>query len=254
MADDLIVAGGASAAPLVYTVPGAQEIILKAGYATFTGTSATSAYLPCMRIIAPGNKVVGEYIAATAVGAGASAEVSFGPFLGRGAGGGMTLIYNNVLAAPAASFDITAIPQHFHSLLLLGNLRTNGAGTTQNSIVQVNGNVNPTTYSYVDSFGNKLQNVNGQYLMPSAAAGADAEHTSQSAIWFHDYAQVLHDHEYGGTVGVVAVEANVATWFAGVVSVVSCATVAAGIARLTILPDAGTAWDAPSSITLYGLP
>lgn len=85
MADVQIVAGGVSAAPLAYTVPGAQEIILKALFATFNGAAAASSFLPCIRIVAPGGKVVGEYITDTAVSAGSSAEVSFAPFL-RGTG------------------------------------------------------------------------------------------------------------------------------------------------------------------------
>lgn len=87
MADELIVAGGVSAAPLAYTVPGAQEIIVKALFATFDGSAAAAAFLPCVRVLAPGGKVVGEYITDSTVAAGASAEVSFFPLGGRGGGG-----------------------------------------------------------------------------------------------------------------------------------------------------------------------
>lgn len=89
MADSQIVAGGSSAAPLAYTVPGAQEIIVKAAFASFDGTAAGGAFLPAMRIVAPGGKVVGEYIADSTIAAGASAEASFFPGA-RAAGSGST--------------------------------------------------------------------------------------------------------------------------------------------------------------------
>lgn len=85
MADAQILAGGVEAAPLAYTVPNAQEIILKAAFATFDGSGAGAAFLPCVRIISSGNKIVGEYITDSSVAAGSSAEVSFAPFL-RNAG------------------------------------------------------------------------------------------------------------------------------------------------------------------------
>lgn len=97
MADAQILAGGVEPAPLAYTVPNAQEIILKAAFATFDGSAAAGAFLPCVRILSSGGKVVGEYITDSSVAAGSSAEVSFAPFL-RNAGGGA--------AATAESFAI----------------------------------------------------------------------------------------------------------------------------------------------------
>ena len=81
MADAQIRGLGTSSAPLTYTVPGAQEIILKNLFATFDGSGAAGSLLPCIRIVAPGGGVVGEYITDAAVAAGASAEVTFAPFL-----------------------------------------------------------------------------------------------------------------------------------------------------------------------------
>lgn len=91
MADSQIRGLGESSAPLSYTVPGAQEIVLKSLFASFDGTAAAAAWYPCVRITAPGGGVVGEYITQAAVAAGSSADVSFAPFLrglSTGAGGG----------------------------------------------------------------------------------------------------------------------------------------------------------------------
>ena len=81
MADVQIKALGTSAAPLSYTVPGAQEIVLKSLYASFDGSAAVSGWYPGIRILAPGGGVVGEYKALESVVAGGSADASFAPFL-----------------------------------------------------------------------------------------------------------------------------------------------------------------------------
>ena len=89
MADTQIRGLGESPAPLTYTVPGAQEIVLKSLFASFDGTAAASAWFPCVRVRAPGGGIVGEYITQASVAAGSSADVSFAPFL-RGATAGST--------------------------------------------------------------------------------------------------------------------------------------------------------------------
>lgn len=83
MADTQIRGLGSSPAPLPYTVPGAQEIILKTLYAEFDGTSAAAAWLPCIRIRAPGGGIVGEFVTADSVAAGGSADTTFSPFRRR---------------------------------------------------------------------------------------------------------------------------------------------------------------------------
>jgi hypothetical protein len=89
VADTQIRGLGTGSAPLSYTVPGSQEIVLKSLFASFDGSGAGGAFLPCVRIVAPGGGVVAEYIADSAVAAGSSAEVTFAPFL-RGAASGST--------------------------------------------------------------------------------------------------------------------------------------------------------------------
>lgn len=108
MADTQIRGLGASPAPLTYTVPGAQEIILKSLFASFDGTAAASPWYPCVRVRAPGGGIVGEYITQATVAAGAKADVSFAPFL-RGAtaasGSGVSVYSDGSLVATEPGID-----------------------------------------------------------------------------------------------------------------------------------------------------
>jgi hypothetical protein len=253
VADIQILAGGVVTAPLAYVIPGRQEIVVKALFAAFDGTNASGSFLPCVRILSPAGKVVGEYITDSGVAPGASAEVSWAPFLRSGGGGGMTVIYDNLLSAPSPSFDITGIPSTFRALLLLTNLRTNGVATNADSLTVVNGNTSPTNYFYVNSAGAKLQSTTHSVMVSSSGSSADSQHAAPNVVWCHDYAQVLNDHAFVGHAGNVPVEADNTSWYARAISVQSCCTVAAPVSRLTISPDVGTAWVPPSQVTLYGV-
>lgn len=110
MPDVLIRQGGSGAAPQIYKVPDTSEIILKALFASFDGSATTATWKPCIRIIAPGGSVVGEYTADSKVAPGGSADTSFAPFLGRGGGSGSDLLdfeLNDILLAtePAIDFE-----------------------------------------------------------------------------------------------------------------------------------------------------
>ncbi len=106
MADTQIRGLGESSAPLIYTVPGAQEILLKSLFASFDGAATASAWYPCVRVRAPGGGIVGEYITQATVAAGGSADVSFGPFL-RGATASATPAASGVPFAQASDFSTT---------------------------------------------------------------------------------------------------------------------------------------------------
>ena len=79
--DQLVSVPGSGAAPLSYQIAAAQEVVLKAAFATFNGAGTVSTWLPCLRILSPSGQVVGEYVTDASVAAGGSAEVSFAPFL-----------------------------------------------------------------------------------------------------------------------------------------------------------------------------
>ena len=72
---------GTGSGHLDYPVPGGVEFILKQAYASFDGTSAAAAWYPAVRLIGPDGNVAGEYITASTVAAGGSADVTFAPFL-----------------------------------------------------------------------------------------------------------------------------------------------------------------------------
>lgn len=94
MANDVQIAGGTGAAPQSYEVPNATEIIPRIVRATFDGTGAGVAFFPTIQIISDGGVIVGEVATDTTVAAGASASVTFAPFLEAAAagGGGITSI------------------------------------------------------------------------------------------------------------------------------------------------------------------
>ena len=88
------------AVPLNYNVPPSAELALQSVRATFDGTGAAGSFLPALEIIGPGG--IGPFTfvdQSTPISAGASADVTFGPFL-RGAastsGGGIQFDQNNV--------------------------------------------------------------------------------------------------------------------------------------------------------------
>lgn len=88
MGDVAIKQAQVAGTPAGYTVPGAQEIVIKSVKASFDGTSATTPFLPLLQIVDPGGTVMVECAAESAVAAGGTADVSWFPGLGGGGGGG----------------------------------------------------------------------------------------------------------------------------------------------------------------------
>lgn len=99
MADIALLAPGISETPEGYTVPGAQEIILKAITATFDGAAAAGSFVPTLQILAPNGAVLAACPTSTAVVAGESADVSWFPrgsvSAGSGPGGGIQFDTDN---------------------------------------------------------------------------------------------------------------------------------------------------------------
>jgi hypothetical protein len=77
--DTQILASGSASVPETYTVPSAQEIMVKFVSCTFDGTGASGDFLPMLSIIPPGGIGAGECPMTTTVTAGASAEVTWFP-------------------------------------------------------------------------------------------------------------------------------------------------------------------------------
>jgi hypothetical protein len=110
MADLELFAPGLRAAPLIYDVPGGQEINLKVLAATFDGSGAGSPWQPAVQIVGPSGQVLRTFALEPALAAGASADVTFFP------GGG--------IKTPAASGvqSLAAGP-------VTGQIIASGAGT-----------------------------------------------------------------------------------------------------------------------------
>jgi hypothetical protein len=77
--DTQILASGSASAPESYTVPSAQEIMIKAVACTFDGTGASGDFLPMLSVIPPGGIGPIECPMTTTVTAGESAEVTWFP-------------------------------------------------------------------------------------------------------------------------------------------------------------------------------
>jgi hypothetical protein len=76
------------AAPKDYEIPAAQEIAPLAVRALVDGSGAGSAFVPALQLISPGGQVMWTAPTSETVAAGASADVSWFPRVGRGGGGG----------------------------------------------------------------------------------------------------------------------------------------------------------------------
>lgn len=74
-----ILPGGQSSAPFTYTVPGSTSFTLLGVRASFDGSGAASAYLPCVQLVSDAGVLMAQSIG-TSVAAGASADVTFAPF------------------------------------------------------------------------------------------------------------------------------------------------------------------------------
>lgn len=80
MADRQFSVGGVESAPADWVLPAALEIIPKMAFASFDGTNAATAFLPCLRIISDSGHVAAEAVATTQVPAGGSADATWFPW------------------------------------------------------------------------------------------------------------------------------------------------------------------------------
>lgn len=74
---------GVASGHLDYDVPGGAEFVLRQAYASYDGSGAAGSWLPALQLIGPDGNVAGTYVPGSSRAAGASADVTFAPFLGR---------------------------------------------------------------------------------------------------------------------------------------------------------------------------
>lgn len=79
MADIAIENSTVTAAPKDYTLPGTQELLVKAVRATLDGTAAGGSFIPVLELLAPNGTVMWRGFPATTLAAGGSADVSWFP-------------------------------------------------------------------------------------------------------------------------------------------------------------------------------
>lgn len=108
MADVSIVASEVASAPQDYTLPGAQEILLRAVGCTINGTNASGSFLPALQMLDPAGHVMFTCVnASDPVAAGGSALVSWFPGGGVNSGSGITQAIQD-LESTSGSISITA--------------------------------------------------------------------------------------------------------------------------------------------------
>ena len=89
MPDVGLVANAVVTAPKNYTVPDAQEILLKSVRAAIDGTGAGGSFLPALQLVAPDGTIMWT-ATQSAVAAGGSADCTWFPVGGSSGGGGTT--------------------------------------------------------------------------------------------------------------------------------------------------------------------
>lgn len=165
------------------------------------------------------------------------------------------------LGGSVANATISSIPATYKHLLLLMELRTDVAATTDNIVVRFNADA--TVGNYFSQFGfvsnatltaaENLGTVYGGCLIGSVAAGntAPASTNGFAAIYIANYAsatlQRMLSYQGGvrgaATTGTLRAASGAGWWI----------NAAAAISSITILPNGGTNLVANSAYTLYGL-
>lgn len=166
MADVAIVASAVANAPQDYTLPGAQEIFLRAVGCTMNGTNATGSFVPALQMLDPAGHVMWTAVnSALPVAAGRSALVSWFP------GGGV----NATSSSSSSSGTISRITSNAGTLTV-----TTPTGPTTNLDMPATG-VTPGTYGdsghvsqvTLDSFGRATNATSVSISGGGTVVGAD---------------------------------------------------------------------------------
>ena len=126
MPDVSIVNSTVTSAPTDYTVPGTQELLVKAVRASIDGSGAGSAFLPALQLIDPAGHVMWTAVdTSTTIAAGASADVSWFPDVSRSGGGSSTVnnaqtayvwnVFGGSQSIPDATANVRVRWQHFQT-------------------------------------------------------------------------------------------------------------------------------------------
>lgn len=218
MADRQFSVGGVAAAPAAWVIPEALEIVAKTAYASFDGSAAAGAFLPCLRIISDSGHVVAEAVASTEVVAGASADVSWfrglAPASQQGVGGsGPAIIYSDTVVASVDSFSTGPLSQAHTDLLIVTSLRTDEANVVirEDTGIQISGDTDGSRYrtqriSLRDTTVASQQSTAaiGFNVLMSTGASADAGAFAPSFFYIPNYTQAVQHAGFGIEAGIGA--------------------------------------------------
>lgn len=122
---------GTVPSPADWTLPPSLQVLLKNIYASFDGTGAAAAFLPCVEIISDSGHTVGTYPTSTQVAAGASADTTWFPHVSGGGGGSAGLAW--ALYTGEDPSIVPAPPSVGH--IILGDPNNAGAFVTSDASV-----------------------------------------------------------------------------------------------------------------------
>jgi len=108
VADVDIISPASSTAPKTYTLPGAQELLLKAVRATVDGTGAAASFVPALQMLDPNGNVMWTAVGGTAIAAGTAVNVTW--FSGLGSTTSTDIVGGQIIQTywggnPAADFN-----------------------------------------------------------------------------------------------------------------------------------------------------
>lgn len=256
MTDTPILYPSVHATPSSYVVAGSQEIILKGVTASFDGSSAAGSYVPAFQVIDPGGNVIGTYTLNETLAAGASADVSWFPGIGNAApstsAGNYVTLFDQTLAAPAASFNFTSIPQTFASLEIIATLRSASANPEDAVDVTFNADTG-LQYHWLDSQGNHGVSAPAMSLMAAVGGGANASHFAYNRLLVADYSHLTTDHGIFGSYFYISDETIVGTYHLVDAGGQRCKSPADKVTSLQIFIDNGSNFDIGSRVTIAGM-
>jgi hypothetical protein len=265
MADRQFSVGGVLAAPAAWVLPDALDIVMKTAYASYDGSGAAGAFIPCLRIISDSGHVASEIVAPTEYPAGASVDVSWFRGLAASAssgssGSGPAVIYDSTATASIAGFGTGAggVPATHRDILIVTYLRTSEAiEATFDCQVNFNGDfagtykdgrihmTNTTIIGQIDSPG-------GLASMSAAGNTADVGMFAPNFLYVPNY-QRVGTHVAIGLQGVTSRAGSSTNWNLGVG--VHSYTTTNPITQIDVIPNVGGGglFVAGSRCTIYGL-
>jgi len=170
--------------------------------------------------------------------------------------GGVTTLFDSTLGAPAASFDITAIPANYSALRLALYLRGDTAAASTTALFRANGDAGANYDRQRHSAAAAAATIAEQFAQTSAIiADVVPANTATANVFGIIYIDIPF---YAGTANNKVIDANSANKIGVATTNLVTGKVAAfwrsnaAINQLTILPGAGN-WNTGSRAILWGI-